>query len=105
MLRYAMSAVALKAFSVNELTKRAYRAMGNVIGERLRMRGTYVDTYISRGDLFRELSDRYEITPDGGQLLEIGTGWLHWHSIYHRLFNTVDISMMDVWDCRQFGAL
>lgn len=105
MLRYVMSALALKAFSANKLTKSAYRAMGNVVGERLRKSGTYVDTYIQRGDLFRELSEKHNITPDGGRLLEIGTGWLHWHSVYHRLFNNVEISMLDIWDCRQFGAL
>jgi len=105
MLRYVMSALALKAFSVNRLTKRAYRVIGNVVGERIRKSGTYVETYIQRGDLFRELSEKHNITPDGGRLLEIGTGWLHWHSIYHRLFNNVEIAMLDIWDCRQFGAL
>lgn len=105
MIRYVLSALALKAFSMNGVTKRVYRSIGNVVGERLRMRGTYVDTYLERGDLFRSLSEKHDIAPKGGRFLEIGTGWLHWHSIYHRLFNDAEISMLDVWDCRQFEAL
>jgi len=105
MLRYVASAIALKAFSLNALTRRAYRRIGNVVGERIRKSGTYVDAYIERGDLFRKLSEKHMITPDGSRMLEIGTGWLHWHSIYHRLFNNVEIAMLDIWDCRQFGAL
>ena len=37
MMRYVMSALALKAFSFNKMTKSAYRAMGNIVGERLRI--------------------------------------------------------------------
>lgn len=105
MLRYFASAMALKAFSVNHLTKRLYRTIGNSLGERRRKRGTHVDAYIERGNLFRELSAKYQITNTGDRMLEIGTGWVHWHSIYHRLFHDVEITMLDVWDCRQFGAI
>jgi len=105
MLRYLGSAMALKFFSANRHTKRAYRALGNLLGERKRKGGTHVDAYIERGNLFRELSAKHDITKDGDNMLEIGTGWLHWHSIYHRLFYNVNISMLDIWDCRQFGAI
>ena len=105
MLRYVGSAMALKFFSATSHTKRAYRALGNVLGERKRKKKTHVGAYIERGKLFLELSEKYGITKDGDKMLEIGTGWLHFHSMFHRLFHNVEISMLDIWDCRQFGAL
>jgi len=105
MVRYVLSALALKAFSINRVTKRVYRGIGNILGERWRRGGTYVGIYVERGNLFRELSEKHNITSDGDEMLEIGTGWLHWHSIYHRLFYNVKITMLDIWDCRQFGAM
>ena len=42
---------------------------------------------------------------DGDNLLEIGTGWLHWEAITTRLFFNVQAVLYDVWDNRQITGL
>jgi hypothetical protein len=71
----------------------------------LRRRETYLRSHIARSELFRKLATEYGLTKGGENLLEIGTGWVHWHSIYHRLCFDSTVTMFDVWDCRQFDAL
>lgn len=105
MLRYMAAAFALKAFSANSWTMGAYRALGNRFGGPLARRDSYMNSHIKRSKLFIDLCEKYDVLQDGDKLLEIGTGWIHWHSLYHRLFYDVHVSMLDVWDCRQFDAL
>ena len=105
MLRYLIAASALKAFSSNTWTKKLYRSLGDRFGGPLARRETYMMSHVRRGNLFRELCEKYNVLVCGDRLLEIGTGWIHWHSLYHRLFYDVNISMLDVWDCRQLNAL
>src|ERR1700730_7045596 len=105
MIRYALAAGAVKAFSVNAITRRLYRQMGNVIGGQRRAANLDLDVYVSRGDLLVELCRKYAIGHPGQHLLEIGTGWMHWFAIYLRLHFNVEIATLDVWDNRQFGAL
>jgi len=104
-VRYILAAAALKAASTNAWTRQVYRSLGNRFGGPLARREGYMRSHIERGNLFRDLCDRYSILKDGDHLLEIGTGWVHWHSLYHRLFFDVSISMLDVWDCRQFEPM
>jgi SAM-dependent methyltransferase len=105
MIRYVAAACALKAFSATAGTQRLYRTLGNRFGGPLRRRETYLRSHIARGELFRKLAIECGIANGGENLLEIGTGWVHWHSIYHRLFFDSTVTMFDVWDCRQFEAL
>ena len=103
MLRYRLAALALKTFSAAPGGKRAYRALGNVLGNR-RRRGPVPPRYIARAEAnLRALEDRHAIT-DGMMLLELGTGWVHWEALYTRLFHDVRIALFDVWDNRQFGG-
>lgn len=104
MLRYNLAAIALKAFSLNRPSRHLYRWVGNHYGARQRERAG-IDEYRSRGDLFIELCEKYGVGRSGGRLLEIGTGWTHWYSLYLRLHRDVRITMVDVWDNRQFVAL
>jgi SAM-dependent methyltransferase len=105
MIRYVLAAIVLKAFSLNGASRRIYRRLGNAIGSRRRAAHVDMAAYISRGDLLVHLWKKYSGTPDGKDLLEIGTGWMHWFAIYLRLFADCQIAMMDVWDNRQFNAL
>ncbi len=105
MLRYVFAASALKVFSTNSWTKGLYRQIGDRFGGPLARRESYIKSHVRRGDLFRDLCEKYDVLQTGDRLLEIGTGWIHWHSLYHRLFYDVNISMLDIWDCRQFNAL
>jgi SAM-dependent methyltransferase len=105
MFRYVLAATALKAFSTNTYTKRLYRSLGDHFGGPLARRSSYIKSHVKRGELFRDLCEKYDVLRGGDRLLEIGTGWIHWHSLYQRLFYEVSISMLDIWDCRQLNAL
>ena len=105
MVRYILAAGALKAFSINETSRALYRRIGNILRKHKRMhRQNKLDSYIRRGNLFVNLCDKYKAVKAGDKLLEIGTGWMHWYSIYLRLFYEVGVTMLDVWDNRQLDA-
>ncbi len=100
MKRYILTALALKAFSLNRATKWAYRRLGNRLGKRADL-----CQYLDRGNLFLDLCDRYHVIRENDELLELGTGWLHWYSVFLRLHFTTCTTMFDVWDNRQFQNL
>ncbi len=104
MIKYSLAALALKLFSLNNLSKKAYRKIGNTFGAKKRKQSD-IDLYIERGNLLLDLYEKYHAVNENDTLLEIGTGWIHWYSLYTRLFYNVNITMMDVWDNRQFEAL
>jgi SAM-dependent methyltransferase len=104
MKKYVLAALSLKLISSNRLTKNIYRKLGNVIGG-MKRKNANVDTYLKRGDLLLKLCRKYDLLQDGDNLLELGTGWLHWYSMYIRLLYPVQITMMDIWDNRQLLAL
>jgi len=60
---------------------------------------------VERGDLLIDLCNKYGIVKPGDTVLEIGTGWIHWYSMYMRLHHDLRITMFDIWDNRQFHAL
>ena len=105
MVKYVLAAVALKIFSLNNISKKAYRKIGNVFEDKTRGKAKNINSYISRGNLLISLCKKYGVINEGDELLEIGTGWMHWYSIYLRLFYNVKITMLDIWDNRQLGTL
>jgi hypothetical protein len=105
MLRYVMAATALKAFSVNRLSKKLYRQIGNTFGERKRLAVNDIDIRVGRGNLLVDLCRKHQALQDGNRMLEIGTGWMHWYSLYLRLFYDISVTTLDIWDNRQFNAL
>ncbi len=104
MVRYMLAALTLKIFSINGATKSLYRKIGNIVGQRKRQKANN-DKYVRRGNQIIDLCNKYQAVNEGDSLLELGTGWMHWHSIYLRLHYDVNISMFDIWDNRQFEAL
>ncbi len=105
MLKYYAAAAALKAFSCNALTRRLYRALGNVVGGRKRATGKLPANYPARLRRMRETFERNGVLKDGGRVLEVGTGWFHWEAIATHLFYGTSGVLFDVWDNRQFDAL
>lgn len=101
MLRYAAAAAALKTLSVSSSF---YRLLGNTVGARGRVKVGLRQQYLDRAKKVFAISKRYKIE-DGQRLLELGTGWVHWESLIFRLFNDVEIVLLDVWDNRQLAAL
>lgn len=101
MLRYVLAAAALKAFSLNAATRHAYRQIGNVIGARRRSKILRAG-YIERADGNLRFAEKHGAIADGMRVLELGTGWVHWESLFTRLFYDVETVLFDVWDNRQF---
>jgi predicted SAM-dependent methyltransferase len=105
MLKYCVTAMALKAFSCSELTKQLYRRLGNTLGAKKRSLGQMPSYYISRINHMMRLSKDFGVPKNGDRLIELGTGWLHWEAITARLFFDVNGILFDVWDNRQISGL
>lgn len=106
MLRYALAATALKAFSVNGATRGLYRRIGNTVGSRMRHEADLnAQHYLTRGDLLVNLLRIHGGLAAGDHVFELGTGWMHFYAVYVRLFLDVRTTTFDVWDNRQFDAL
>jgi len=104
MLKYVSVAAALKLFSATSIGRRAYRALGNTVGARSRIRRGLEPRYLQRAKYLIQLCDRYNVPQKGDKTLEIGTGWVHWESLILRLFFEIEPTAFDVWDNRQFSA-
>ena len=105
MLKYCLSAAALRAFSFSPLTRRMYRQLGNTWGARKRSAGRMPAYYPARINRMLRIARTYGAPKDGDRLIELGTGWLHWEAITTRLFFDVRCTLFDVWDNRQIDGL
>lgn len=104
MIKYVMTAAALKLFSATPQTRQGYRLLGNTLGQRRRINAGLDRRYVERVKRLLQWCEQYQAIHKGDQLLEIGTGWLHWESTMIRLFYDVEITLLDVWDNRQLQA-
>jgi len=104
MIKYALAGVALKVFSCCPPARGLYRQIGNTLGQRKR-EGLDISTYVERSDVLVSLLEKHNALRDGAAMLELGTGWIHWFSLYLRLHADMSVDLFDVWDNRQFGAL
>ncbi|NMO90347.1 class I SAM-dependent methyltransferase [Actinomycetospora sp. TBRC 11914] len=100
MLKYTAVAAASKAFSVNNVTRRAYRVLGNKVLERMRLDSGIPAPYLDRAVRLLETCDRYSALAAGDRVLELGTGWVHWEATILRLFHDVEVTLYDVVDNR-----
>ncbi|MBN2121413.1 MAG: class I SAM-dependent methyltransferase [Candidatus Omnitrophica bacterium] len=105
MIKYFFIAILYKFFSISSLTKKIYRYLGNIIGARRRAEKGLTQAYLERASRFLNICRKYDVFRPGSRAFEIGTGWVHWESIFVRLFYDVEIALFDVWDGRQFKAL
>ncbi|HEY0756475.1 MAG TPA: class I SAM-dependent methyltransferase [Ktedonobacteraceae bacterium] len=104
MLKYIMTATALKAFSLSPQTRQGYRFLGNTLGQKKRIQAGLSREYINRAKNILALYDQYLTMQPGARVLEIGTGWVHWEATILRLFYDVEITLFDIWDNRHFEA-
>jgi len=106
MMRYVAAATALKLLGSTAPTRYFYRnVLGNVCGARKRAHRGLDPSYIVRGNTLLELNRQYGFLRDGMRLLEVGTGWLHFYSVFIALFYEVQATVTDIWDNRQFEPL
>jgi hypothetical protein len=104
MIKYVAISTAAKAFSMNDTTRAAYRKLGNVVLERMRVSGGITQPYVDRAVRLVDYCDRLELLEPGDKVLELGTGWVHWEATVLRLFFDVEVTLYDVWDNRLLGA-
>lgn len=105
MLKYILTAAALKVFSQGTPMRRLYRAIGNTAGAKQRAGNKMPPTYMTRIEWKIDLCRRFNILKDGDTILELGTGWVHWEALTLRLFYDIKAVLYDVWDNRQLSAL
>ena len=104
MLKYYLTALALKGFSCSAPTRRLYRHLGNALGGRGRRVGEMPFYYYERVERNVTLCQKYGPLQAEDFLLELGTGWVHWEALTLRLFFDFKAVLYDVWDNRQLGA-
>lgn len=103
-IRYYAASVVLKAFSLNGLSRRAYRKVGNRLAK-----GKHAYTSpeaIRRGLWFIEMVEQAGVHLNNhSTVLEIGTGWTHFYGIFLHFFWNPKTYLFDIWDNRQLNAL
>jgi SAM-dependent methyltransferase len=106
MLRYCVASAALKFFSSSRWTRLFYReVLGNRIASRKRARSGLHEAYVGQSQHLLRLCRRFDAAHDGMTFLEVGTGWVHFYSLFLRLFYEARITLVDAWDNRQLAAL
>lgn len=105
MIKYHLTALALKGFSCCKPARSLYRGLGNLLGARKRATGTMPSYYIERVGRNVDMCLKYGPLRADDLLLELGTGWIHWEALTLRLFFDFQAVLYDVWDNRQLNAL
>jgi SAM-dependent methyltransferase len=105
MVKYVLSAAALKCFSAGPQMRGLYRGLGNMAGGRRRGTGPIPSYYPERIKRMLRLQEEYHLVQSGDRIIELGTGWLHWDALTIRLFFDVQAVLFDVWDNRQLSGL
>lgn len=105
MLKYHLTAAMLKVASLNGVTKRLYRNLGNTVGQRGRRNKPMPAYYLKRVNRNVTLGHEHGVFNGGATVLEFGTGWMHWEALTTRLFFDFSATLYDVWDNRQMEAL
>ena len=101
MFRYLLAASLLKLFSLNKFSRGLYRKVGNTVGKGQTSPRSLAARF-ARSRFLVDLCTKHNAIKSGDTLLEIGTGWFNWYAIYLRLYYDVSITMLDIWDNRQF---
>lgn len=81
-----------------------YRRLGNAALSRMRVADGLPDRYVDRARNLVATCERHRVLRPGDEVLELGTGWVHWEATILRLFYDVDVTLYDVCDNRLFTA-
>src|SRR5215469_6747854 len=101
MLKYNLTALALKAFSCSKPTRSFYRYLGNQLGAKKRAGKQMPPYYFERAERNVAWCLKYAPLHGDDVLVELGTGWVHWEALTLRLFFDFKGVLYDVWDNRQ----
>lgn len=105
MFRYYLTGMTLKVFSCCGFSKSMYRIIGNSLGAKKRTNGLLPSYYVYRVKRLVDSISKYKLLDNGGRILEMGTGWMHWEALTARLFFDFEATLFDVWDNRQLPGL
>jgi hypothetical protein len=105
MIKYHVTAMALKGFSSCKPTRSLYRSLGNWLGRKKRTAAEAPPYYFERVQRNIAVCQKYGPLKADDLLLELGTGWVHWEALTLRLFFDFQAVLYDVWDNRQLSAL
>jgi|GEM_PF-690528 SAM-dependent methyltransferase len=105
MFRYYLTGMTLKLFSCCGYTRNMYRIIGNSLGAKKRTEGLLPYYYVDRAKRLVDSISKYQLFSNGGNVLEVGTGWMHWEALTARLFFDFEATLFDVWDNRQLSGL
>ena len=105
MIKYHLTALALKGFSCCEPAPSLYRGLGNWLGARKRATGKVPSYYFERVKRNVAMCLKYGPLRADDLVLELGTGWVHWEALTLRLFFDFQAVLYDVWENRQLSAL
>jgi hypothetical protein len=105
MIKYQITALALKGFSCCKPARSLYRGLGNRLGGRKRTVGNMPSYYFERAQRNVAWCLKYGPLRADDLVVELGTGWVHWEALTLRLFFDFKAVLYDVWDNRQLSAL
>jgi hypothetical protein len=105
MIKYYLTALALKGFSSCQPARSLYRGLGNWLGASKRRHSEMPPYYFERVARNVAFCQKYSPLRADDLVLELGTGWVHWEALTLRLFFDFQAVLYDVWDNRQLGAL
>ena len=110
MIRYQAAAIAFKLFSLNGVTRAAYRKLGNYLRNRqaAALPANYLQDkgYTEKAAwLITRLRQFRLLDKPSLRALEVGTGWMHYYGLTLALAADAKIDLYDVWDNRQFHRL
>ncbi len=102
MISYYGTGLMLNLASLNQLTRRAYRYLGNLKNTATGAATAIPTHYIERTRSFFEMLRRHDVVLPGMKVMEVGTGWVHWEALMLRNEIACDTILYDVWDNRSF---
>jgi hypothetical protein len=98
-MHYGTVSRILRGFSANALTRSAYRSLGNLRNSLERDSGIK-GKYFYRSPLLLDMLGRHGVLRPGIEVLELGTGWVHWEALLLRNEVPCRAILCDVWDNR-----
>jgi SAM-dependent methyltransferase len=101
-VKYSIIALILKIFSSTEFLRSFYRFLGNNFGSR-HVKVSPIE--IKRGNWLVQIIIEMGLSSNNElEILEVGTGWTHYYSIYLRLFLNAKMTLFDIQDNRNITA-
>ncbi len=104
MFKYHFLAGALRIFSFTPGTQRLYAYLRKLAGQRRKLDPSLPASYIQSANYILDRCQKYPLVKDGYQILDIGTGWIHWGALIIRLFYDIRATLFDIRDNRNLTS-